>query len=68
MMSSNIFLLSVHSVGESLSQVPGQMCGPSELVNPPHAATLVAVFCYYVTEHVLPLRMATRDVYGVHKT
>jgi len=38
--SSNIFVPSMHSVGESPSQVPGQTCGPHELSSPPHAATL----------------------------
>ena len=32
--SSNIFVPSTHSEGESLSQVPRQTCGPRELVKP----------------------------------
>ena len=32
--SSNIFVPSSHSEGESPSQVPGQTCGPCELVEP----------------------------------
>jgi len=33
-MSSNIFVPSAHTVGESPSQVPGQTCGRHELVKP----------------------------------
>ena len=32
--SSNIFVPSEHSVGESPSQVPGQTCGPRESAKP----------------------------------
>ena len=48
-MSSNIFVPSAHSVGESASQVPGQTCHPRELVKP---ATRVTHSWYRSIAHV----------------
>jgi len=43
--SNNIFIPSAHSVGESPSQAPGQMCSPRELVKPAMCSNTDTVFC-----------------------
>jgi len=42
--SSNIFVPSAHSVGDSPSQVPGQTCVNVSWSTLQHAATLMAIF------------------------
>jgi len=63
--SSNVFVPSAHSVGESPSQVPGQACSSMWAGQARHTQRHWHLFCHwaYVTVHVFPRRTATRDVW-----
>jgi len=56
-MTSNVFVPCANSVGESLNQVPGQTCGPRELV------TYEQHWQWHVVAHFFPRQMVTGDVW-----